>query len=146
MDEYRIDNIDKLEFGEDVEELNLWSNKISLYDNIVARLKLMPNLKAVWLNDNPVSEPDDFIDRLYADIPSLQIINKKLTPSTTEWVLSVLCRMKIEIPLSEILALDLSGRRIEYFRPEFLKLLPKLRKIDISDNEHLVYFINNDRI
>jgi Leucine-rich repeat (LRR) protein len=143
MDEYRIVNIDKLEFADEVEELNLWSNKIANYDSLVARLKLMPNLKAVWLNDNPVSEPLDFIWKLYKDLPSLQIINKQLTPSSTDWVLKVLCRMNTDIPLNEILSLDLSGRHIEYFKPEFFDHLPKLREVDISNNEHLVFPLNN---
>ena len=141
MDDYKIVNIDGLEFADDVEELNLWSNKIANYDNLVVRLKLIPNLKAVWLNDNPVSEPSDFVEKLYKDLPSLQIINKELTPSSTDWVLKVLCRANIDIPLNEILSLDLSGRHIEYFRPEFLELLPKLREIDISNNEHLVFLL-----
>lgn len=143
MDEYRIVNIDKLEFADDVEELNLWSNKIADYDNLVARLKLMPNLKAVWLNDNPVADLPDFASRLYADMPSLQIVNKQLTPASTEWVLKVLCRASVEAPLSEVASLDLSGRRVEHFRPEFLKLLPKLRTVDISNNEHLVLSLNH---
>ncbi len=76
MDEYGIENIDKLEFGEDVEELSLWSNKITNYENLVAKLKSLPNLKAVWVNENPVAESADFVTKLYADIPYLQITPK----------------------------------------------------------------------
>ena len=99
MDEYAIENIDKLEFGESVEELSLWGNKISNYENLVMRLKLMPNLKAVWLNENPVAEIPGFYTKLHTDLPQLQLINRQLTPGATEWVLKPLCRDKFGTPI-----------------------------------------------
>ena len=82
-----------------MEELSLWSNQIANYEQTVGKLKELPNLKAVWLNENPVAEEPDFYARLLADLPNLQIINKQLTPKATDWVLQVICRDPFHTPL-----------------------------------------------
>lgn len=138
IDEFNIVNIDLLEFNKGVEEISLWGNKIADYEKAVKKLKALPNLKAVWFNENPISDLEDFTEKLYKEIPNLQIVNKELTPSSTEWVLQVLCRDKPPIPIEETLTLDLAGRKIEYFKPEWLLKLPKLKEIDITDQDELV--------
>ncbi len=99
LDEYGIKNIDKLVFSPKVEELSLWTNNITDYAQLVLKLKELPNLKAVWVNENPVAEEADFYARLLADLPNLQIINKQLTPRATEWVLKAICRDPFGTPL-----------------------------------------------
>ncbi len=138
MDEYGVENIDKLEFGKDVEQLSLWSNRIANYDNLVVKLKTLPNLKAVWLNGNPVADSPDFFAKLFSDLPHLQLINKQLTPSATEWVFKVIAQDKFPASLEDTLSLDLSGRKIENLAPELLEKLPRLRELDLSGNAHLV--------
>lgn len=100
LDEYQIENIDKLEFHEELEELSLWTNRISNYEGLATKLKTLPNLKGVWLNENRVADDPEFCSKLFADIPNLQIINTKFTPCCTEWVLKVLCKEHVGTPFS----------------------------------------------
>ena len=54
LDEYDIVSLKKIKFREEVEEISLWGNKILDPNNITEILMNLPNLKALWLNDNPV--------------------------------------------------------------------------------------------
>ena len=54
LDNYDIDDLTKITFRPEVEEISLWSNKISKPTDITSVLMKLPNLKALWLNDNPV--------------------------------------------------------------------------------------------
>ena len=54
LDEYDIETLTDIKFREEVEEISLWGNKILDPNNITEILMKLPNLKALWLNDNPV--------------------------------------------------------------------------------------------
>lgn len=53
LDEYDIESLKDIKFREEVEEISLWGNKILDPNNITEILMKLPNLKALWLNDNP---------------------------------------------------------------------------------------------
>jgi hypothetical protein len=54
LDNYEIKSLKEIKFREEVEEISLWSNEIHDPNDITKILMALPNLKAVWLNDNPV--------------------------------------------------------------------------------------------
>ena len=56
LDEYDIEELKTITFRPEVEEISLWGNKIHNPNDITEILMKLPNLKALWLNDNPVAD------------------------------------------------------------------------------------------
>ena len=54
LEDYDIKKLDNIPFREEVQEINLWTNQIENPAEITKVLMKLPNLKALWLNDNPV--------------------------------------------------------------------------------------------
>lgn len=54
LDYYDIETLKDIKFREEVEEISLWGNKILKPTEITDVLMKLPNLKALWLNGNPV--------------------------------------------------------------------------------------------
>lgn len=54
LEGYGIEELSTITFRPEVEEINLWSNKIHNPNDVTEILMKLPNLKACWLNDNPV--------------------------------------------------------------------------------------------
>lgn len=56
LDEYNITDLEKIPFRQEVEEISLWDNKINNPAQVTNILMKLPNLKACWLNNNPVAD------------------------------------------------------------------------------------------
>ena len=54
LDEYNIASLKAIKFRDEVEEISLWGNSILDPNNVTKNLMALPNLKALWLNGNPV--------------------------------------------------------------------------------------------
>jgi hypothetical protein len=54
LDDYGITDLKTIPFREEVEEVSLFDNEIFNPNNIAEVLMKLPNLKGLWLNDNPV--------------------------------------------------------------------------------------------
>ena len=54
LDEYGIADLKKIPFRPEVEEVSLFDNQVFNPNDIAEVLMKMPNLKGLWLNDNPV--------------------------------------------------------------------------------------------
>ena len=56
LDDYGISTIKDIKFIEEVEVISLYGNEVSHPGEITNILMKLPNLKALWLNDNPVEK------------------------------------------------------------------------------------------
>lgn len=138
LDEYGIVGLQNIPFKEDATEISLFGNKISDPYTITDNLFKFTNLKALWLNDNPIEESCQNFDEIGEFLESLEIINSKFTSRAGEWALLFCAKDQNVEKLEDIEYLDLSSR-------DFLKMkdlvvldrLTKLHTLDISDHTNL---------
>ncbi len=74
----------------------------------------LQNLKALWLNGNPVVQACSNFLSLSEVMPKLEIINSVLTPNAGEWAMLYFARDQNVQKLEDIKFLDLSGRGVMY--------------------------------
>ncbi|XP_078164148.1 tubulin-tyrosine ligase [Carex rostrata] len=127
--------------------LNLWGNKLQNADIVVQEITKCKNLKALWLNENPVLDScSDSIAKAFTEaLPALEIYNSCFTAKFGSWALSF-CggvigpdnldfSMDCSPALSGITSLDLSNRCIhklpETFSPN---ALPNLLQLNVRGN------------
>jgi len=75
LDEYGITDLKTIPFREEVEEISLFDNEIFNPNNIAEVLMKLPNLKGLWLNDNPVVQNCSNFDIIGDYFPKLEIFN-----------------------------------------------------------------------
>ena len=114
LDEVQIASLKFMELPAKLVTLSLWGNEINSLEETVDLLKTLPNLKALWLNNNPVTENKDFYSEICTASPQLELLNSEFTEQVGEWGILYLARKQIPKPntLKEIAYLDLSGRAI----------------------------------
>jgi len=54
LDDYEISTLKEFKFRPEAEQVSLWNNNINDPNDVTKVLMAMPNLKALWLNNNPV--------------------------------------------------------------------------------------------
>lgn len=127
--------------------LNLWGNRLQNADTVVQEVTKCKNLRAVWLNDNPVLENcGSFVaNAILEGISSLEIYNSCFTNNSSEWALGF-CRGIIGMDnpdfstetasaLEAITSLDLSDRCISSLPKVFSPaVLPSLSHINLKGN------------
>lgn len=135
LDEYEIEDLTKINFRPEVEEISLWSNKIEKPTMITEVLMKLPNLKALWLNDNPVQANCANFNIIGNHFDKLEIFNSALTAKAGEWALLFYARDTGAKRLEDIAHLDLSGKNLLMVDDlEFLNRLTSLKTLDISNN------------
>lgn len=87
FDEYGIVNLDLLPLSENAEEISLYGNKIENPGQITTFLLPLPNLKGLWLNENPVVENCVNFNTIGEMMPSLEILNSKFTSKAGKWAM-----------------------------------------------------------
>ena len=88
LDNLGIENLKELgEFPEQTEEISLFDNKILNPKFIVDCLVPLPNLKAMWLNGNPVVDACSNFHSISELMPSLEICNSVLTAKAGAWAM-----------------------------------------------------------
>lgn len=85
MDNYKIATLELIPFSEAAEEISLFDNNIGNPGEISTYLAKLPNLKALWLNGNPVVHNCVNFNQIGEIIPKLEIINSKFTSKAGEW-------------------------------------------------------------
>lgn len=75
LDEYGIKELKDVKFREEVEELSLWSNAIENPAAITTVLMKLPNLRALWLNGNPVQQNCQNFNVIGDHFDKLEIFN-----------------------------------------------------------------------
>ena len=105
-------------------------------------LKKLPKLKALWLNDNPISQGEDwkiFQIVVEKDFPNIEILNTKFTRNAGEWAVKYATFkgdfQKIsETPIEKMKYIDVSGRNfLGLEKYDFLAKMKKLRILDLRD-------------
>ena len=139
LDEYGILSLDNIKFGEDATEISLFGNKISDPYTVTDNLLKYENLKALWLNDNPIEELCHNFDEIGEFLKSLEIINSKFTSKAGEWAILFSCRDQGIDKLEDIKYLDLSSREVLKMKDlSVFDKLTKLETLDISDHKNLL--------
>ena len=145
LDHLKIASIKKLPpLPETTEELSFFGNQIEDPNDIADILVPLPNLRALWLNDNPVVDACANFNTIAELMPKLEIINSQLTAKAGEWAVLFYARDSGAKELDQIEALDLSGKGILYMSSiEVFQKMTKLRKLDISD--HSEFFMTQEK-
>ncbi|KAG6515417.1 hypothetical protein ZIOFF_025829 [Zingiber officinale] len=128
--------------------LNLWSNKLQDSENVIQEVTKCRNLKAIWLNDNPVVRNcgDTIAKAVLAGIPGLEIYNSCFTSNFGEWALGFCgdiggadntgCFCSDSGSLVKVTKLDLSNRCIRDLPKAFSPVvMPSLSHLNIRGNQ-----------
>ena len=75
LDEYGIKSLEGFKFREEVEEISLFGNDIRKPTDITTILMKLPNLKALWLNGNPVQSNCSNFNIIGDHFDKLEIFN-----------------------------------------------------------------------
>jgi tubulin--tyrosine ligase-like protein 12 len=95
----------------------------------------LPNLKALWLNENPVATNCANFNIIGDHFDKLEIFNSQLTSKAGEWAMLYYARDSGAKTLEEITSLDLSGKNLLMVEDiSFLKKLTNLKHLDIGNN------------
>ncbi|XP_020582182.1 tubulin--tyrosine ligase-like protein 12 isoform X2 [Phalaenopsis equestris] len=125
--------------------LNLWGNRLQNADRVIQEITKCKNLRALWLNDNPVVENCFVANAIREGISSLEIYNSCFTNNSSEWSLGF-CRGIIGVDnpvfnletasaLKASSSLDLSDRRINNLPKAFSPaVMPLLSHINLKGN------------
>lgn len=135
MDEYGITSLKNFKFREEVEQISLFDNEITNPADITTVLMKLPNLKALWLNGNPVQKNCANFNIIGDHFDKLEIFNSQLTAKAGEWAMLFYAKDSGAKKLEDIYKLDLSGKNLLTVDDiSFIKKMKNLRHLDISDN------------
>ena len=70
-----------------MEEISLWDNKVHNPNDITKILMTLPNLKGLWLNENPVATNCSNFNIIGDHFDKLEIFNSSLTAKAGEWAM-----------------------------------------------------------
>ena len=115
---------------EGTQGLSLWGNN---FESISQIERVLPGLKALWLNENPISKDPISLFTYFEDFfPEIEILNSKFTKTANTWALQYASN---QLDLESVTEIDLSDRDITRASPSILQQLPNLTVIDISGNK-----------
>ncbi|CAL2274533.1 unnamed protein product [Prunus armeniaca] len=128
--------------------LSLCGNKLENVEVVVQEVTKFKNLRALWLNNNPVVQNcgDELADKVLRELPNLEIYNSKFTSNYGEWALGFCGGVydkenpgSVDQPdntLKQVTDLDLSNRFIHnLFNKAFTPLqLPCLSYLNLRGN------------
>ncbi|XP_058080681.1 uncharacterized protein LOC131228849 [Magnolia sinica] len=105
--------------------LNLWGNKLKHIETVAREITRCRNLRAVWMNDNPVMQNCDSqaVHAILEGVPTLEVYNSRFTSNFGEWALGFCggiygndkpcSSQNTDHPLEGITNLNLSSRCIQ---------------------------------
>ena len=135
LEGYGIEELSTISFRPEVEEINLWSNKIHNPNDVTNILMKLPNLKACWLNDNPVEANCSNFTVIGNVFDKLEVFNSALTEKAGEWAMLMYAKETGAKTLEEIEYLNLAGKNLLHVSDlDFVSKMTNLKKLDISDN------------
>ena len=104
-------------------------------NDVTKILMTLPNLRALWLNNNPVTTACSNFEIIGNHFDKLEIINSKLTTKAGEWAMLFYARDTGAKTVEEITTLDLSSKNLLMIEDiSFMSKLTNLKTLDISDN------------
>lgn len=124
--------------------LSLLGNKITNLETILEEVSKLKDLRALWLNDNPVLEKNGrrMTDAILQAFPKLEIFNSHFTSNYGEWALGFCAGIYgKENPgsdagdqLQNVTSLDLSDRCIHNLNNKAFIKMPHLSHLNIRGN------------
>ena len=66
----------------------MFGNQIENPNDIAEKLVPLPNLRALWLNGNPVVDTCSNFSMISETMPALEILNSQLTGKAGEWAIN----------------------------------------------------------
>ena len=134
LDEYEIKDLKTIPFREEVEEISLFDNEVFNPNDIAEILMKLPNLKGLWLNDNPVVQNCSNFDIIGDFFEKLEIFNSQLTNKAGIWAIMFYAKDSGAKSPEDIVSLDLKGKNLLMVdNLDFLLELKNLKTLDISD-------------
>ena len=139
LDDYGILNLDNVKFEDSATEISLWDNKINDPHTITDNLINLPNLKALWLNGNPLQDNCHNFNQIGEFMTCLEIINSSFTSKASEWALIFCCKDQGVKSLEEITYLDVSARDVLKIKDvRIFEKLVNMKTIDFSEHKDLL--------
>ena len=125
------------------EEISLFDNQILNPKFIVDILVPLPNLKALWLNNNPVVEACSNFHSISELMPSLEICNSVFTAKAGHWAMLYYAREQGAKTIEQIESLDLSGKGLQYLEStDVFADMTGLKRLNISG--HPEFFMTEE--
>ncbi|KAJ4824823.1 hypothetical protein Tsubulata_048434 [Turnera subulata] len=135
----------------DLLALSLCGNKLQKAETVLQEVTKFKNLRALWLNDNPILENWDghMTETILRGCPRLEIFNSRFTSNFGEWALGFCGEVcdkdnqgfihKGDHPLQSITSLDLSNRSIQSLINKAFSLLElAFTPVEIPNLSHLI--------
>ena len=124
------------QFPDTTEQISLFGNQIENPNDIAEVMVPLPNLRAVWLNGNPVVDTCSNFSMIGSLMPKLEILNSQLTNKAGEWAMLFYAKEQTgATSLETVERLDLSSKGILYMpSAEIFGRMTNLKKLDISDH------------
>ena len=124
------------QFPETTEQISLFGNEIENPNDIAEIMVPLPNLRAVWLNGNPVVDTCSNFSMIGSLMPKLEILNSQLTNKAGEWAMLFYAKEQTgATSLETVDRLDLSSKGILYMASvEIFGRMTNLKKLDITDH------------
>ena len=124
------------QFPETTEQISLFGNEIENPNDIAEIMVPLPNLRAVWLNGNPVVDTCSNFSMIGSLMPKLEILNSQLTNKAGEWAMLFYAKEQTgATSLETVDRLDLSSKGILYMASaEVFGRMTNLKKLDITDH------------
>lgn len=132
----------KYEINPECITLSFYGNKIDDLEKIEKLCQKFNKIKALWLNENPVSQKPNLLELIEKGFSNIEIFNSKFTKNAGVWAIRYLinkCDLnKVEenILNENIKYLNLSDRNIfNLGNFEIFKSFPKVKKIELLGHE-----------
>ena len=118
-------------------EVTMLSVSENQFSELASLLPWLPQLKAFWIEDNPVCDSEDkeaeIRGMLEAQFPNVEMFNRELTRTAGQWAL-LYCGNSDS--LTGVTKLNLRGRNLERCGAELLTACPAVTHIDLRDNHY----------
>ena len=133
------------QFPDSTEQISFFGNQIENPNDIAEVLVALPNLRALWLNGNPVVDTCSNFSMIGSLMPKLEILNSQLTNRAGDWAMSFYAKEQTGCnSLEEVERLNLAGKGILYMASaEVFGRMVNLKKLDISD--HPEFFLTAEQ-
>lgn len=115
-----------------LEALSIYGNQVEDPAEVLATIAALPNLRGLWINDNPVVDAPAIDESILSCCPKLEILNSNLTKNYTEWALLYIAHSK---DAKTVTTIDLSGRELHALNPNAFKPFLNLSKADFREND-----------
>ena len=124
------------QFPDTTEQISMFGNNVENPNDIAEVLVPLPNLRALWMNGNPVVDTCSNFSEIGSVMPKLEILNSQLTNKAGEWSMLFYAKEQTGCTsLEEVDRLDLSGKGILYMASaDIFSRMTNLKKLDISDH------------